>query len=319
MRILSKCTQVALFTFLAIATFSCSDDDTTTVTGNTLYEVAQQQPNISTFVQAINRAGVQQSYESTTKFTVLAPNNAAMSEYLAEKNYSSIDAVPIDELKQLLFNHLINANFKKETFNAGYITTFSFVPMASNRNISLLVDNSNGVKFNGVSEILTANLTASNGTLHIVNKVIAIPTIYDHIKVNPDMTILKTALDRNTASPLRLVLSSTEQAPYTFFAPSNAAFNALLDELDIDQLSQISDADLEQYLAYHLIPTDNIAHSSFVNNQTLNSFLGQPLTVTLTGGGRKLTDIHGRVSTIIYADLQGSNGIIHVLDKVLKP
>lgn len=311
--------KIAMFAFVGLSIMSCEKDDKPNTPTATLYEVAQQNDNLSTFVQAIDLAGVKQSFESTSKFTVLAPTNAAFNDFLMENNYNGVDAIPVDVLKQLLFNHLLNANFKTENFNAGFITTFAYVPAANNRKISLLVDNSDGVKFNASSKIITSNLAAKNGYLHIVDKVISVPTMYDHIKNNPDLTILKSALDRNTASPVRNILSAGVQAPYTFFAPSNAAFTAYFDAINIETIAEIDDVQLQKILEYHIVPSSNISQSSFQNNEVLNTFQGQTLTVTLTGGGRKLTDVNGRVSTIIYGDMQGSNGIIHSIDVVLKP
>ena len=319
MKLLLKSAKSALLAFILLGAVSCSDDDTTTTTNESLYEVAQQQSDLSLFVQAIDIAGVKASYESPSDFTVLAPTNAALSDFLAENNYNGIDAVPVETLKQILFNHLLNANFKKETFTSGYISTFAFVPTAANSNIRLLVDTSDGVKFNGIAKIIVPNLEARNGHVHIVDKVIAIPTIYDHIRVNPDLTTLKTALDRSSSAPIRQTLSAGLQAPYTFFAPSNAAFASLLDELDIESLDEVSDAVLLEVLEYHIIPSQNILNSTFSNGQVLTSLTGQPITVTLTGGGKKLTDVNGRVSTILYVDIQGSNGVIHAVDKVLQP
>lgn len=310
--------KFALVAFIAIATVSCSSDDDVTTALPTLYEVAQQNPSLSTFVAAVDHAGMRSTLDGTSQFTILAPTNQAFQEFFLENGYSGVSAVPADAMKQVLYNHLLGASIKKNQFNSGYMKTYATVESVPNAKISLLVESDNDVKFNNTSKIITPNQDARNGTLHVVDKVISIPTIYDHIKNNPNLLTLKNALIRDMASPTFLTLSQNA-GPITFFAPRNEAFTAFLAEFNIASLDVVSDSALEQILSYHLVPTGNLLSTSFTNNQVLNTQEGQSLVVTLTGGGKKITDVNDRASNLFFSDIQGSNGVLHVVDQVLKP
>ncbi len=308
---------VALSIF-AFAMFSCNSDDDNAGALPSLYEKAQQQPSLSTFVAAVDHAGLRQSLDGSSTFTVLAPTNQAFEEFFLENGYSGVSSIPTATLKELLFNHLVASNIKKNQFNSGYMKTYATVSSANNNKISLLVEADNDVEFNGSSKIITPNLLARNGTLHIVDKFISIPTIYDHIKNNPDLLTLKTALARDIASPTFLALSQNVGL-FTVFAPRNDAFTSFLAEFNIASLNDVNPSELEGILSYHVVPVGNFLQNTFSNNQVLPTLQGQTLIVTLTGGGTKITDVNGRASTIFFADIQGSNGVIHVVDKVLKP
>jgi uncharacterized surface protein with fasciclin (FAS1) repeats len=58
--------------------------------------------------------------------------------------------------------------------------------------------------------------------------------------------------------------------------------------------------------------------SDLTNNQSVTTFEGGSFTIGLTGGA-KITDFNNRVSNIVATDVQASNGVVHVLDKVLLP
>lgn len=310
--------KISFLGFLALAIVGCNSDDDIQSALPSLYEIAQQKPEISTFLAAVDAAGIRQSLEGQSNFTVLAPTNQAFEDFFLDNGYSGVSAVPQATLKQLLYNHLLGASIKKNQFNSGYMKTYAIVSSANNNKISLLVEATNEVKFNGSSKIITPNLEARNGTLHVVDKFISIPTIYDHIKNNPDLLTLKNALTRDLMSPSFMALSQ-DSGLVTVFAPRNDAFTAYLAEFAIPSLTTVSDTELEEILSYHIVPFGNYLANTFLNNQVLPTLEGETLKITLTGGGTKVTDVNSRASTIFFSDIQGSNGIIHVVDKVLKP
>ena len=129
-------------------------------------------------------------------------------------------------------------------------------------------------------------------------------TIVDIAVGNPDFSILVSAV---TAAGLVDTLSG--DGPFTVFAPTDDAFRSLpadtLDALllDVDQLTSV--------LTYHVV-SGKVASTDLVNGPvpTLN---GADVTVDLTDGV-KIND-----ANVIIPDIEASNGIIHVIDKVLLP
>jgi uncharacterized surface protein with fasciclin (FAS1) repeats len=135
---------------------------------------------------------------------------------------------------------------------------------------------------------------------------------------NKNFTTLVSALTYNASSGFAATLSGTANSPFTVFAPTNAAFASFLTETGFSGLSAIPANVLETTLKYHVVTGANVQSTSLTNGQVVNTFASQSFTIGLTGGA-KITDANNRVSNIIATDVQCSNGIIHVIDKVLLP
>jgi uncharacterized surface protein with fasciclin (FAS1) repeats len=113
--------------------------------------------------------------------------------------------------------------------------------------------------------------------------------------------------------------------PFTVFAPTNAAFDALPAGTVDTLLKPEMKADLTKVLTYHVVPgkLDAAALSEQIaaggGTATLNTVQGEALTAKAAGNGITLTDAKGNVATVTTADVYQSNGVIHVIDKVLMP
>ncbi|CAN5480892.1 hypothetical protein BH11MYX1_BH11MYX1_24000 [soil metagenome] len=104
--------------------------------------------------------------------------------------------------------------------------------------------------------------------------------------------------------------------PYTVFAPTDAAFASLLTELGVTKAQLFADtATLTKVLTYHVVQGEVLKADVPVN---------APITTVETGtftvdAALEITDGRGRMSSIIATDILTSNGVIHVVDKVLLP
>ena len=134
-------------------------------------------------------------------------------------------------------------------------------------------------------------------------------TVVDVAVSNPDFSTLVTAL-----KAADLVDALKGPGPFTVFAPTNAAFAALpagtLDTL----LKPENKAKLQSVLKYHVIPAR--IESSALAGKKLTS------TATLQGGTLPVDGTMGvkvAGATVVTPDVQASNGVIHVIDKVLLP
>ena len=113
--------------------------------------------------------------------------------------------------------------------------------------------------------------------------------------------------------------------PFTVFAPTNAAFDALPAGTVDTLLKPEMKADLTKVLTYHVVPgkLDAAALSEQIaaggGTATLNTVQGEALTAKAAGNGITLTDAKGNLATVTTADVYQSNGVIHVIDKVLMP
>jgi len=134
-------------------------------------------------------------------------------------------------------------------------------------------------------------------------------TIVDVAASNPDFSTLVTAL-----KAADLVTALQGKGPFTVFAPTNAAFAALpagtLDSL----LKPENKAKLVSILTYHVIPA-KIMSKALVGKKLTSPATLQGGTLAIDGTmGVKVND-----ATVTTADIKASNGVIHVIDKVLLP
>jgi uncharacterized surface protein with fasciclin (FAS1) repeats len=113
--------------------------------------------------------------------------------------------------------------------------------------------------------------------------------------------------------------------PFTVFAPTNAAFSALPKGTVEGLLKPEKKADLTKILTYHVVPgavtsTDLMAKIKQGGGKaSLTTVEGEALTARVVGKGITLTDSKGQVATVTIADVKQSNGVIHVINKVLMP
>jgi len=113
--------------------------------------------------------------------------------------------------------------------------------------------------------------------------------------------------------------------PFTVFAPTNSAFSALPAGTVDNLLKPENKATLTTVLTYHVVPGkwDAAAIGHMImdgkGQATIKTVQGEPLTATMRSGKVVLTDGKGGMANITTADVYQSNGVIHVVDKVLIP
>ena len=131
-------------------------------------------------------------------------------------------------------------------------------------------------------------------------------TIVDVAAGNPDFSTLVAAV---TAADLAGTFSG--EGPFTVFAPTNAAFDALpAGVLDALLLPENKDT-LVKILTYHVVPGTVMAAD--ITAGDVATVEGKTVTLATEGG----VTVNG--AKVLQADVVGSNGVIHVIDSVLLP
>ena len=239
-----------------------------------------------------------------------------MATFLSDNGFNTLEDVPTDVLTQILLNHVIMADVVANdliTSGAGYTNTLATGP--NDNEMSLYFNTSDGVTFNGVSTVTQADIEATNGTIHIVDGVIGIPTVVTFAAADPSFSTLVTALtDLTPATDFVSILQG--EGPFTVFAPTNEAFSALPAIPEEEALTQV--------LLYHVVG-GNVTSSDLTNpgETTAETLQGDSITITLPGSEGNIanvTDASGANDIgIVAVDVQAGNGVIHVLNKVMIP
>lgn len=314
--------KTAFIAIFSVVAFSCSDDDSSSQ-NNTIAGIASRNPNLSSLVAALDRAGLTSTLNGSGSFTVFAPTNAAFTAFLNANGFANLEAVPVDVLKQVLLNHVVTGSVQSSQLSTGYIKTLAtYGGTASGNTLSMHVNTASGVRLNGVSSVTTANIIASNGVVHVVDAVIGLPTVVTFATADTNFSTLVAALTRE-GNTTNFVSVLSGAGPFTVFAPTNDAFGNLLTELGAADLAAIPEPTLDAVLKYH-VASGNVLSSALTpnGNTTVTTLQGQTFTITLPGTDGNIanvTDGAGRASGIVAVDVQAANGVIHVLNKVILP
>ena len=305
---------------LGLTTFaitSCDDDDEPEMLD--IVDTAIADARFSTLVDALTRAGLVTTLQGDGPFTVFAPTNAAFTAFLTAGGFASLDDVPVPVLTNILLNHVVSGKVLSTDLTAGYVSTLATEATTGN-NISALIGLTGGVFINGSTEVTEADIECTNGAIHVVDEVIAIPSVVDLAIDNGNLfSTLVAALTRSDLTTDFVgILSGT--GPFTVFAPTDAAFQALLDsEPTWTTLNDIPVATLEAVLSYHVVNGANVLSSTLTNGQVVSTFGGSDFTINIAGTAVSITDANAGTSNIVAVDVQGGNGVVHVIDAVLLP
>jgi len=123
---------------------------------------------------------------------------------------------------------------------------------------------------------------------------------------NPDFSILVEAV-----SKAGLVDALSAEGPFTVFAPTNDAFKNLFSQLGVSGVKDLTAEQLTPILIYHVV--SGKVMSTDLSNTSVATLNGQKIKIDLSSGV-KIND-----SKVVAADIEGKNGVIHVIDSVLLP
>ncbi len=310
-----------LFLFAGLFTFTSCDDDEAMPdpepTPMNIVETAQATDDLSLLVDALVQADLVSTLESDGPFTVFAPNNAAFQALLdSNPSWNSLADIDNNVLANILKFHVLGARVPAADLSDSYVTTLA-TDAPNDEQIVLQIDVTGGVTFNGTTEPITTDIETTNGIVHIVDEVMLPPSVVVLALNNDNFSSLVLALTREDLDTDYVDILSGD-GPFTVFAPTNAAFQALLDSNEEwDALGDIPAETLTAVLNYHVVSGANVQSDQLSDNQEVES-LGGTLTVDLNDGA-KLETTSGQSVNISVLDVQGSNGVVHAVDMVLVP
>jgi len=296
--------------------FGCKDDEAAAPQTVTDLVIADNRFNL--LEAAVVRAGLADALRTTNNITVFAPTDAAF-QAAGLADVAAINAVSVATLTSILQYHVLGSRVL-----AGAIPTADNTAqqtlLTSNGTV-YITKNTGGVSVNGV-RVTEADVNASNGVIHVVNRVILPPagTLLQTLQAlntanNNQFTLLIAAATRAGATVINAL--STAAGPFTVFAPTNAAFTAanLGTEAAINAAPA---ATLQAVLLNHVVPAR--VFSTNLATGSVNTAGGGPLAIMVSGTG---VTVGGRGNTtpagVTRTDITATNGVVHVVDRVLLP
>ncbi len=297
---------------------------------------AQATPDLSSLVAAVQFASDNNDLvnllSASGTLTVFAPTNAAF-DALAKTLTGNANAkgpdilVPANKalVKSVLQYHVLTSQVASSAIPFGKAITpagggFFKIDLINNKPV--ITDGRNRR-----ANITTTDIAASNGVVHLIDAVL-LPAdknvVQTAIASAPEFTSLVAAL-QFASNGNDLVDTLSGAGPFTVFAPTNAAFDALAVELTgnaaakgPDILVPANQALVRSVLTYHVV-TARVLKADISLNTPIPTVQGKTFVIQATATGVAITDGRNRVSNIIVTDVLNSNGVIHVIDKVILP
>ncbi len=303
---------MTLATALFISFTGCEDDDPAPLQQDDIVAIVVNNPDFSYLEAAVLRAGLADTLK-TQGLTVFAPTNAAFVA-AGFPTEAAITAADVNVLKAVLRYHVLTSIVKAADVPAGpnaEVTTYGGGKIFATRNAS-------GVFINGI-KVDQADLSAKNGVIHVINKVLLPPAanIAGVAIANPNFARLVQALTKTG-----LVPAVNGADVRTVFAPTNAAFvTAGFDSTAIANADAATVTALSDVLKFHVL--NGRAFSSDITNGGTAATLLTGKSITFAINGASITAKgagNGTNSALISpANIMATNGVIHVIDRVLLP
>ena len=259
-----------------------------------LVQQALSNDDFSTLATAVSAAGLVDALREDGPFTVFAPTNeafAALPDGALDMLLADTDA-----LAEVLLYHVV-----ADEIYAADLTNGAMVETLQGQSITVSL--SEGAEIDDAS-VTATDIPARNGVIHVIDGVLLLD-IVQKVLSDEDFSTLATAV-----GAAELVETLRSDGPFTVFAPTNAAFDALpegtLSALlgDIDALTEV--------LLYHVVE-GNVFAADLDGVVSTQTFAGYPVLFDLSNGANI------NESNITVTDILTRNGVIHMIDAVLLP
>lgn len=265
-----------------------------------LVDTAVAAGSFTTLVKAVQAAGLVETLKGPGPFTVFAPTDEAFAKLPA----GTVEALLGDPaaLRRVLTYHVVAGRVAAEK-----VQTLEWAETVQGQSVRVCVE-AGTVHVDG-ARVLTADVPASNGILHVIDAVLL-----------PRKDLLETAAADGSFTTLVACIEAaglTEaleaKGPFTVFAPTDAAF-AKLPAGTVDALKK-DKAKLAAILTYHVLPGRVLSTGLAEGTLTAKTLDGRPLAVTRSKDGA----VTAGGAAVVKADVLAGNGVVHVVDSVILP
>ena len=281
---------------------------TAPVAAQDITEIASSTGVHDSLVAALAKANLVSALQADGPFTVFAPTDQAFTDAGIDLDTFNDDE-SIAALADILTYHVYVGAVESSAVTDGLTVT-----MLNGDDASFTV--ADGVVSIEGATVTTADVIASNGVIHVIDKVLMPPADTPDEPAN-DIPAIASGTGVHTAlvaalAKANLVSALQADGPFTVFAPTDQAFTDAGIDLDTFNDDE-SIAALADILTYHVY-VGAVESSAVTDGLTVTMLNGDDASFTVADG---VVSIEG--ATVTTADVIASNGVIHVIDKVLMP
>lgn len=278
----------------------------------TISEVILFDPNYTILIAALKKAELLETVSTAEELTLFAPDNAAF----VKAGITSLDDLDKETLTTVLLYHVLGAKVLSTELPADGMA----MTLSSDQMMYLGYLNDGVVLINGLTKITGVDMVKSNGVVHTIDKtllppagdVVDIAVALSNMGDDSQFTVLVSLLSSDPYSDIATALKDADNV--TVFAPTDEAFGNISDTIDT-----LTEEQIATVLTYHAAPA-RVFSSQLVDGQVIGMLSGETVKVNKSDSGVTLTDKSGAADAeVIEVNVHGSNGVIHVIDKVLIP
>ena len=277
---------------------------TTSAAQATIVDTAVAAGSFKTLVAAVQAAGLVETLNGKGPFTVFAPTDAAFAKLPAGTVESLLKPENKAKLAAILTYHVVPGAVK-----AADVVKLKTAGTVNGQRVGIKVD---GAKVTVDGAAVTAtDIACSNGVIHVIDAVI-LPvdgTVVDVAAKNGSFNTLVAAI-----KAAGLVETLSGKGPFTILAPTDEAFAKLPAGTLEMLLKPENKQQLVDILSYHVVPGVAAYSDSVAKMSEVPTVLGSPVAVKVVDGKVMLNG-----ANVVAADVEASNGVIHVIDAVLLP
>jgi len=301
---------------LSIVACGGGDSAPPAVPGN-IVAVAQSK-SFNALTAAATKAGLVSALsDPTANLTVFAPTDAAFGTLATQLGFTDatalVNALPAADLAKILTYHVLPTKKTAADLTAGGATqatlySFGGAPTRLSLTTTAGVTITDAVQTQ--AKVTTIDVAASNGVIHAIDKVLVPPGVLNVVQMAQVNPLFTTVVSSVVKANLQGALSGA--GPFTVFAPTNDAFVAIQ-----STVAALTTAQLIKVLTYHVLPAQVLA-ANIPFGTPVATVEGETLTIN-SGTPPTITDKTSTNASIFITDVRASNGVIHVINKVLIP
>jgi uncharacterized surface protein with fasciclin (FAS1) repeats len=274
---------------------------------NVFDNVIAASPNHNLLEAAIVEAGLVSALQNpSATLTVFAPDDQAFTNLASALGTNVNGLLALPNLQDILLYHVLGA-----VVPSSAVVNGSIVQPLSPTNTLKITATAGGSVFVNHAQVTAVDLFAANGVVHVLNNVVLPAETVADVAIDNGFTTLVTAVVQAELLPAL----TNPLSDLTVFAPNNAAFQDLADEVGITIAELLSIPELAEILLYHVlgtgVPSSAVTNGAIV--QPLSNLNTLKLTKTTAG------NVYVNQAEVIAADIAAFNGIVHVLDEVVLP
>ena len=273
-------------------------------TQKNIVEVAAAAGQFNTLLAAAKAADLAGTLSGKGPFTVFAPTDAAFEKLGKETIADLLKPENKQKLASILTYHVVGSKM-----DAAAVTKQKAIATLQGGELSVAVED--GKVRIGTATVVSADIMASNGVIHVVDTVLLPPATPNIVEVAQKAGKFGTLLKAATAAGLADTLA--KGGPFTVFAPTDEAFAALGDAAIADLLKPENKQKLAMILKHHIVSGKVMAADAMKLDEAKTI---AESTLSLKRDGKTLM-VGG--AKVVKADVMASNGVIHVVDAVILP